>query len=69
MYGYYNLATNLVSYSKETTMVYSLLTPLITFLDPKFQTITVSLIRHFYATVSRLKMNAYVMSPADTKTT
>ena len=50
---------------EEKTMVSSIMTSLISFLDPKFQIIAVSLRRHLYATISHLKANhiVYVMLP------
>ena len=37
-------------------MVFSLLSPLISFLDPKFQTIAVPLMHNLYATIGLLKV-------------
>ena len=48
MSGYTHSSTNSVGYFKATIMVFSLLSPLISFLDPKLQMISVSLMRHLY---------------------
>ena len=60
MYSYANSETNLAIYPNATTIVSSLLTPSIPFLEPNSQTISVSLMRHLYATISHLKVNHIV---------
>ena len=68
MYSYTYSAKKPVGYLKAMIMVSSLLIPLIYFLDPRFQTILVFLMRHLHVTISQLKVNriVYVVSMVET---
>ena len=61
------LSNKLGWYLRESIMVSNLLTPSTSFLDLQFQLIAVSLMRHFYATISHLKVNRiiYVVFPVE----